>query len=124
MFVTPIIKSGPEINAFAFKTVNFTSTMINSVLEIMDSTPDMIDFGFQMVNCELEMIISGVHMFIVKPSITISVLVAVFLRTEIIIDAIVAVFSMAIQVQSLHRLTEAPDCSGLFHDRSGLCLSP
>src|SRR5438552_11186635 len=80
MFVTPIIKSGPEINAFAFKTVNFTSAMINSVLEIMDSTPEMIDFGFQMVNCELEMIISGVHMFIVKPSITISVLVAVFFK--------------------------------------------
>src|SRR5438094_625523 len=63
MFVTPIIKSGPEINAFAFNTVN----------------------------CELETIISGVHVIIVKASITISVLVAVFLRTEIIIDAIVAV---------------------------------
>ena len=78
MFVTPIIKSGPEINAFAFKTVNFTSAMINSVLKIIDSAPDMIDFGFHMVNCELETIISGVHMIIVKASITMSVLVAVF----------------------------------------------
>ena len=84
MFVTPIIKSGPEINAFAFKTVNFASPMINSVLEILDSAPEMIDFGFHMVNCELETIISGVHVIIVKASITISVLVAVFLRTEII----------------------------------------
>ena len=49
-----------------------------------------------MVNCELETIISAFHTVIVKPSITISVLVAVFSRTEIIIDAIVAVFSMAI----------------------------
>src|SRR5437870_7846972 len=76
MFVTPIIKSGPEINAFAFKTVNFASPMINSVLEILDSAPEMIDFGFHMVNCELETIISGFHVIIVKASITISVLVS------------------------------------------------
>ena len=94
IFVTQITKCGWEITAFAFETVDFASPMINS--EMIDSAPEMIDFGFQMVNGELEMIISGVHMIIVKASITISVLVAVFSRTEIIIDAIVAVFSMAI----------------------------
>jgi len=56
----------------------------------------MINFGFQKINCELETIISGLDMVIVKPSITNCVLVAVFLRTEISIDAIVAVFSKAI----------------------------
>jgi len=63
----------------------------------------MIKFGFDMINFELETTISGVHMVIVEASITKCVLVAVFLRTEItiwrteiIIDAIVAVFSMPI----------------------------
>jgi len=56
-----------------------------------------------MVNCELETIISAFHTVIVKPSITNCVFVAIFCRmeiiidtTEIIIDAIVAVFSQAI----------------------------
>ncbi|PYS08432.1 MAG: hypothetical protein DMG15_27090 [Acidobacteria bacterium] len=63
----------------------------------------MINFGFNTINCELETIISGVHMSIVKASIIKCLLVAILLRTEIIIDwtemiidAIVAVFSKAI----------------------------
>ena len=63
----------------------------------------MIKFGFDMINFELETTISGVHMVIVEALITKCVLVAVFLRTEIIIDrmeiiieAIVAVFSTPI----------------------------
>ena len=58
-----------------------------------------------MINCELETILSCLHMVILKPSITYCVLVAVFLRTEIIIDkteiiidAIVAVFAKAIYI--------------------------
>jgi len=49
-----------------------------------------------MINFELETINSSVPMIIVKPSMTKCVLVTIFLRTEIIIDAIVAVFSKAI----------------------------
>jgi len=56
-----------------------------------------------MINCELETIISGVHMSIVKASIIKCLLVAILLRTQIIIDwtemiidAIVAVFSKTI----------------------------
>src|SRR5207249_9275855 len=93
LFVTPIIKSGSEILVFAFEAVNFASPIINSVLEIIISAPDTTNFGFQKINCELETIISGLDMVIVKPSITNCVPVAVFLRTEIIIDAIVAVKS-------------------------------
>ena len=107
LFVTPIIKSGAQIIAFAFETVISASPIINSVLEIIISAPDTIDFGFHMIDCELDTIISGLHMVIVKPSITNCVLVAVFLRTEIIIDkteisidAIVAVFSKAIYIPS------------------------
>jgi hypothetical protein len=58
------VRSGNK--CLCLQTVNFTSAMINSVLKIIDSAPDMIDFGFHMVNCELETIISGVHMIIVK----------------------------------------------------------
>jgi len=43
IFVTQITKCGWEIPDFAFETVDFASPMINSVLEIMDSAPDMID---------------------------------------------------------------------------------
>ena len=107
LFVTPIIKSGAQIIAFAFETVISASPIINSVLEIIISAPDTIDFGFHMIDCELDTIISGLHMVIVKPSITNCVFVAVFLRTEIIIDktetiidAIVAVFSKAIYIPS------------------------
>ena len=42
LFVTPIIKSGSEIIAFALETVNFASPIINSVLEIIFSEPDTI----------------------------------------------------------------------------------
>ena len=63
----------------------------------------MINFGFNTINCELETIISGVHMSIVKASIIKCLLVAILLRTQIIIDwtemiidAIVAVFSKTI----------------------------
>ena len=77
LFVTPIIKSGSEILAFAFEAVNFASPIINSVLEIIISAPDTINFGFQKINRELETIISGLDMVIVKPSITNCVPVAV-----------------------------------------------
>src|SRR5437867_2678637 len=107
LFVTPIIKSGAQIIAFAFETVISASPIINSVLEIIISAPDTIDFGFHMIDCELDTIISGLHMVIVKPSITNCVLVAVFLRTEISIDkteisidAIVAVLSKASYIPS------------------------
>jgi len=107
LFVTSIIKSGSEILAFALEAVNFASPIINSVLEIIISAPDTINFGFQKINRELETIISGLDMVIVKPSITNCVPVAVFLRTEISIDkteisidAIVAVFSKAIHIPS------------------------
>ena len=60
-------------------------------------------------------------MVIVKASLIKCVLVAIFSRTEIIIDAIVAVFSKPIQISSFQRLTAIADCSGLFRDRSGLC---
>jgi len=39
LFVTPIIKSGSEIIAIVFETVNFASPIINSVLEIIISAP-------------------------------------------------------------------------------------
>ncbi len=82
LFVTPIIKSGSEILAFALEAVNFASPIINSVLEIIISAPDTINFGFQKINRELETIISGLDMVIVKPSITNCVPVAVKSETE------------------------------------------
>jgi len=41
----------------------------------------MIDFGFNMINFELETMISGIHMTIVKASMTKCVLVATFSMT-------------------------------------------
>ena len=96
MFVTQIIKYGSEIPAFAFETVNSASQISNSVLETINSAVEMIDFGFNMINCELETIISDVHTIVVNSSMTKCVFVMIFLRTGIIIDAIVAVFSKAI----------------------------
>src|SRR6058998_1347083 len=71
----------------------FVTPIINSVLEIIISAPDTIDFGFHMIDCELDTIISGLHMVIVKPSITNCVLVAVFYVTVAVLFAIVAVKS-------------------------------
>ena len=50
-----------------------------------------------------------------------SVLEIIFFGTGIIIDGIVAVFSEAIRFQLFQQLTDMPDCSGLLHDRSGIC---
>src|SRR5206468_1474348 len=94
-----------EITAFVFERINSASQIINSGLEIINSVPDMFVFGFDVINLELETTISGVHMVIVEASIIKCVVVAVFLRTEItiwrpeiIIDAIVAVFSTIVAV--------------------------
>ena len=62
----------------------------------MNSKLDMIDFGLNMVNFQLEASISGVQTSIVKASMTEYVLETIFTSTEVIIDAIVAVFSKAI----------------------------
>ena len=102
MFDTPMIDCGSKMTAFVFETVNFASSIIDYALETSNSTPEMIDCSFNMINCELETIISGLHIIIVKASITARGSVAIFWRmqiitdkSEIIIDAIVAVFSEA-----------------------------
>ena len=99
LFVTPIIKSGSEILAFALEAVNFASPIINSVLEIIISAPDTTNFGFQKSNCELETIISGLDMVIVKPSITNCVPVAVKSETEavlVVVEIIISSFEAVI----------------------------
>jgi len=62
-------------------------------LNTINSAPGTIDFGFNAINFGLEMINSGVKMTIVKLSPTKCVLLTTVFGTEIIIDAIVAVFS-------------------------------
>src|SRR5881397_1054482 len=70
VFVPQIIKFGSEINAVAFKTVNFASPIIDFGQETIDSALDTVSFGFNMIRVELETIIFGVYMIIVKASMT------------------------------------------------------
>jgi len=76
-----IIKFGSEINAVAFHAVNFASPIIDFGLETIYSAPDTVNAGFNMINFELETMISGIHMTIVKASMTKCVLVATFSMT-------------------------------------------
>jgi len=89
-----------KMTAFAFEAVNFASQIIDFGPETINSTTGISDFGCKLTNCELEKIKSGVHMITVATPMTNCILRTIFSRpkliiatTQIIIDAIVAVFS-------------------------------
>ena len=109
LFVTPIIKCGSQIINFVFETVKFVSQIINFGWEKINSAQDLINFGFKIIKFEPETINSGLPVIMVAASRINCVGVMIFLGpniimdgTQILIDAIVAVFSLAVLVPSFH----------------------